>query len=270
VTENALAGSRLLATGGVMQLEGSAGGGLVPWALIAGLGSEQELGASAFCTRVDPQDFKLTSCGLAVGLYNRLELSYARQHFSLGSTVPGETIDQDIFSAKLRVAGDAIFDPRSWMPQIAIGVQYKKNRDFDFVPKLLGAKRDDGLDIYVSATKVFLDGIAGRTVLLDANLRATKANQLGLLGFGGDRKDSYSIEPEVSAAIFLNDNIVAGADYRFKPDNLSVFKEDDFSDAFVAWIPYKWVSLTLAYADLGNIADKKSQHGLYVSFQLSI
>ena len=39
----ALAGDRLLATGGVMNLEGSAGGGLTPWALIAGLGQEEAL-----------------------------------------------------------------------------------------------------------------------------------------------------------------------------------------------------------------------------------
>lgn len=42
--------SRLLATGGVMQIEGSAGGGAVPWALIAGLGTDTQIGGSAFCT----------------------------------------------------------------------------------------------------------------------------------------------------------------------------------------------------------------------------
>lgn len=42
------AGERLLATGGVMQIEGSAGGGLTPWALIAGYGTREEIGASAF------------------------------------------------------------------------------------------------------------------------------------------------------------------------------------------------------------------------------
>ena len=41
-----IAGERLLATGGVMQIEGSAGGGLTPWALIAGYGTREENGAS--------------------------------------------------------------------------------------------------------------------------------------------------------------------------------------------------------------------------------
>ena len=54
------AGDRLLATGGVSQVEGSGGGGLVPWALITGLGTVDEVGGSAFCTkfaeRVHPRE----------------------------------------------------------------------------------------------------------------------------------------------------------------------------------------------------------------------
>lgn len=263
------AGDRLLATGGVMQLEGAAGGGIVPWALIAGLGTRDQVGVSGFCTQVEPDDFRLTSCGLGVGVFDRVELSFARQKFDLGTTVPGESIRQDIFSAKYKLLGDAVYDQDSWIPQVAIGLQYKRNRDYDFVPALLGAKDDAGIDYYVSATKVYLAGPLGRTWLLNATLRATKGNQLGILGFGGDRDDGYQFEPEVSAAVFLHDHLVLGAEYRAKPDNLSVFKEDDFWDGFVAWIPHKSVSLTLAYADLGNIADKADQRGLYASLQLS-
>lgn len=263
------AGSRLLATGGVMQVEGAAGGGIVPWALVAGLGSRDEVGFSAFCTRVEPDDFRLTSCGLGVGLYNRLELSFARQEFDLGTTVPGESIRQNVFGAKYRLLGDAVYDQDTWVPQVAVGVQYKKNEDYDFVPALLGARDDTGVDYYLSATKVYLAGPFSRTWLLNATVRATKGNQLGILGFGGDRSDSYSVEPELSAAVFLHDHLVVGAEFRLKPDNLSVFREDNFWDAFVAWIPHKSVSLTVAYADLGNIADKADQRGWYASLQAS-
>jgi hypothetical protein len=41
------AGERLLGTGGVMDIEGTGGGGLTPWAMISGLGTDRELGASA-------------------------------------------------------------------------------------------------------------------------------------------------------------------------------------------------------------------------------
>jgi hypothetical protein len=263
----AMAGDRLLATAGVMQLEGSGGGGLVPWAMIAGLGTRDQVGFSAFCTSVEPDDFDLKSCGVAFGLWDRVELSYARQTFDLGTTVPGATIEQHIVGVKVTVLGDAIFDQDSWMPQISVGAQFKQNEDYDGVPKALGARHDKGVDYYVAATKVWLDGIAGRTTLLGITLRASKANQLGILGFGGDRKDDYSLLPEASAALFLTDHIIAGLEYRVKPDNLGVFKEDDFWDAFVAWVPLKNVSLTVAYANLGNIADKADQHGVYASLQ---
>src|SRR5262245_58805486 len=74
--ETAVAGSRLLASNGVTQVEGAAGGGLSPWALIAGLDAAGEFGGSAYCTHIDPQEFTLLSCGLALGFSDRIELSF--------------------------------------------------------------------------------------------------------------------------------------------------------------------------------------------------
>ncbi len=234
----AQAGERLLATGGVTQIEGVAGGGLAPWALIAGYGTRDQIGASAFFTHLNSDDFRLDTAGVAVGIFDRIELSYARQTFDLGSTVPGEDIAQDIFGAKLKVAGDAIFAQDTWLPQIAVGIQHKRNRDFDFVPRLLGAKRGHGTDFYIAATKLTIGGLAGRNVLLNGTVRASKANQLGLLRFGGDKKDRYAPQFEGSIAMFLEDNLAVGAEYRSKPDNLGAFKEDDFKDVFIAWLPH--------------------------------
>jgi len=47
-THNAMAGDRLLATGGVSQIEGAGGGGLTPWALITGYGTDAQIGGTAF------------------------------------------------------------------------------------------------------------------------------------------------------------------------------------------------------------------------------
>jgi hypothetical protein len=262
-----LAGSnRLLATGGVMQLEGSAGGGLAPWALIAGLGTDEQIGGSAFCTQVRPQAFELRSCGLAVGFHDRVEISFASQRFDLDEIIPGESISQRVFGAKVRLLGDAVFDQDRWYPQLSLGLQYKKNEDFAFVPALLGAADDADVDYYLAATKVYLSGPFSRTWLVNATLRATRANQIGILGFGGDR-DSRSLNAELSAAVFLSDSVVAGAEYRQKPDNLSSFREDDYWDVFAAWFPVKHLSVTAAYADLGQIAMKPDQHGWYLSLQ---
>jgi len=269
VSPLSVAGGRLLATGGVTQLEGAAGGGIVPWALIAGYGTRDEVGATAFYTHLDISDFRLQSAGVAVGLYDRVEVSFARQRLGLGTTVPGQSIEQDIVGLKLKISGDAVFDQDTWQPQLALGVQYKHNRDFNRVPQLLGAKNDSGVDVYVSATKLYLAGLLGRNVLLNATLRGTRANQMGLLGFGGDKSNRYSTQLEGSAAIFLNDYWALGMEYRSKPNNLSVFREDDYRDVFVVWLPSKDVAVTLAYAQLGTLANQTDQDAVYASIQFS-
>lgn len=261
------AGERLTATWGVSQVEGAAGGGLTPWALIAGSGSRDQVGATAFATRwVSQGGFGLTARGAALGFYDSVELSAARWRLSLGDTVPGAAIDMEVFGAKWRVLGDALHDQDRWWPQVALGAQYKRNLDMA-VPTALGARRDSDVDIYASATKIWLGGVAGRNALANLTLRATRANQFGLLGFGGDRTDARRLEAEGSLALLWRDDLAVGVEWRSKPDTLSVFHEERAADVFVAWFPSRHLSATLAWLDLGNIADKPSQRGWYLSLQ---
>jgi hypothetical protein len=261
------AGDRLEWTGAVTEVEGAAGGGLVPWALIGGLGTNDEVGASAFVTYVSTQDFALRTAGAGTDVDNRLEVSVARQRFNAASVIPGLTLGQDIVGLKVRLLGDAIFAPDRWLPQIAVGAQWKRTLDFDEIPRAVGAARGEDVDLYISATKLYFAALAGRNVLLDATLRRTRANQFGLLGFGGDGS-GYTLTPEVSAAIFLNDDFVLGAEYRDKPNNLSALREDSAEDIFLAWAPVKNFTLTTAWTDLGRIAGKPPQRGLYISLWL--
>ena len=271
ITSNQLlAGERLLATGGVMQIEGSAGGGLTPWALIVGYGTREEIGGSTFYTHARTQGgFDMNLAGIAVGFDNRVEISISQQRFGLSDTVPGEHIRMNTFGAKVRLFGDAVYDQDTWVPQVAAGIQVKHNVDFDKVPKAIGAESATGVDVYLSATKLYFAAIAGRNVLLNATLQATKANQFGLLGFGGDKHDSYQLQPAASAALMVTDSLLIGTEYRARPNNLNAFKEDDAKDLFVAWFPTKYLALTAAYVDLGNIANKDDQKALYLSGQLS-
>ncbi len=117
----------------------------------------------------------------------------------------------------------------------------------------------------MAASKLLLD----QSLLLNLTLRLTKANQMGLLGFGGDLNGDYRLMPEVSIAYLLNRSWVAGAEYRKKPRNLSVDPEKFYADAFVAYIPNKNVSLTLAWVTLGDITvfNTTRQNGVYLSLQ---
>lgn len=258
--------SRLLATGAASSIEGSAGGGIVPMAVMAGYGSREEQGGTLFASRVQTPDYSLNVIGGSWSWHNRLEVSLAEQRLAhqplserLG--VAPSSIRQTVIGAKVRLAGDLIY---TRMPQISLGLQHKKNHDF-FVPSAAGALDDSGTDIYLSATKLFLAGVAGRNLLLNGTLRSTKANQLGLVGFGGDQNDSRELMAEVSAGLFLNRHWLLGAEYRQKPDNLSFIKEDDWHTAFVAWFPNRHVSLVGAYVDLGEVATFADQRGWYLS-----
>ncbi len=260
---------KLLLTGGVTQVEGSAGGGLAPWAVIGGYGTRDQIGANAYYTRVNLSDYNLQSYGALVGIRDRVELSVSRQAFdteAVGTALGlgrGFTIRQDTYGVKVKLAGDAVLEQDQWMPQIAVGVQHKRN-DQGGLLAAIGAKSASGTDVYVSATKLYL----AQSLLLNATVRMTKANQFGILGFGGDRHDRYKPQFEGSAAYLLNRNLAIGAEYRSKPDNLNIAHEDNAWDAFIAWAPVKHVSLTVAYVDLGNIVIRDNQRGWYASLQV--
>lgn len=271
-TENEKTGptfsSKLLLTSGVTNIEGSAGGGLTPWAIIGGNGTKEQIGGTVFYTNVRANDYTLNSSGALVGLFDRVELSFAQQKFDtreVGGALGlgnGYKFTQRVYGVKVRVAGDAVLEQDSWLPQIAIGLQHKQNDRGDLL-RALGIERDKGTDVYVSATKLFLSS----SILVNGTLRFTKANQTGILGFGTNTKDKYKPYAEGSIAYLLRKDLAIGAEFRQKPDNLP-FKEDNWYDIFIAYAPTKNISLTLAYVDLGNIVIKDKQKAPYLSVQV--
>ena len=279
---------KLLLTGGVSSIDGAAGGGLTPWAVIGSNATDGEIGGSAYISNLSTKDYGINFYGVAVGINDRFELSIGQQDMDTRATgtalgLPGLHLKQTILGAKVKVAGDAILDSDTLMPQIAVGLQYKTlgNSGLNGTLNTLGAKRN-GVDFYVSATKLFL----GNSLLLNGTLRATKANQNGLLGYGatlGGSENSYSLQPEFSIGYLVSKNVVIGAEYRMMRNKLEKagvaaglgtgLRSGDWKDIFVAWAPTKNVSLTLAYVDLGVVVPattaSRKQQGVYVSAQLA-
>ena len=279
---------KLLLTSGVSSIDGAAGGGLSPWAVIGSNATDGEIGGSAYISNLSTKDYGFNFYGATVGINDRFELSIGQQDMDTRATgtalgFPGLHLKQTIIGAKVKVAGDAILDSDTLMPQIAVGLQYKTlaNSRLNGTLDALGAKRN-GVDFYVSATKLFL----GNSVLLNGTLRATKANQNGLLGYGatlGGSENSYSLQPEFSIGYLVSKNVVIGAEYRFMRNKLEKagvaaglgtgLRSGDWKDIFVAWAPTKNVSLTLAYVDLGVVVPattaSRKQQGVYVSAQLA-
>ena len=279
---------KLVLTGGVSTIEGAAGGGLTPWAVIGTQATENEWGIAANITQAHTDDYTVDTQGLTFAWDERIEFSLGSQTLDTGITgialgVPGLDLEQTIVGVKYRLFGEAVLDADTWLPQVSVGLQHKRLDAAGLEPTLnaLGAE-DSGTDAYISATKLFLK----QGVLVNGTLRATKANQNGFLGFGsrlgGDDTD-YELMPEFSVAKLLKDNLAIGAEYRFMPNKLEAagraaglgngLAADDWMDVFVAWAPTKNVSLTAAYVDLGRIVpgttNGRDQTGFYLSAQFA-
>ncbi len=274
---------KLLATGGVSAIEGAGGGGLATWAFITGYGTDGQIGANVHTTGAKLRDYDFVSSGVAVGFYDRVELSYARQDFNtknvliaVNPALKDYKLKQDIFGVKLRVAGDGVYDQDRWMPQIAVGAQVKRNQDEAVIPFLNGALKsnikNNGTDFYIAASKLYL----AQSVLVNGTLRFSKANQYGLLGFEGPDGTRYKPSIEASAAYLLRKDLVLGAEVRTKRGNLTNaalnLSEGAAYDVFVAYFPTKNVSLTAAYVNLGQIvgalSGDRKQTGGYLSLQV--
>jgi Protein of unknown function (DUF3034) len=262
---------KLLATGGVSSLEGAGGGGLATWALTTGYGTRDGVGINGHATYISLPDYSLWTEGASIGLFDRVELSYT--HLTFDTEKVGALLglgrnfkfQQDVYGAKVKLIGDAVYDQDSMLPQISVGVQYK-DTNHAAILHFVGAKSNTGTDYYIAATKLFL----AQSVLVDVTLRETKANQFGILGFGGDKHNDYSTQVEASAAYLFSRNFAVGAEYRTKPDNLGIARENDAWDIFAAYFINKNVSVTAAYIDLGNIVIEDHQRGVYASLQVGI
>jgi hypothetical protein len=270
---------KLPLTAGFSDLEGSGGGGLVPFALISGYGSSTSWGANAHFTNIQLRDLHLYTYGAAVGLLDRFELSYTRQQLDVtGTALNGLGVKQDVYGLKVKLFGDAIYGQDSWLPQVAIGAQYKHNDGIKhgesvglpgvINPVQLGAQAEHSTDIYLVATKVFL----AESLLVNAVVRETKANQFGLLGFGGDRHRGYSTRPEGTIAYLLTRKLAVGGEIRTGPHNLAADDQTNAWTLFAAWTPTSNLSLVAAYLNIGSVLAPvttvtKHQDGPYLSVQ---
>lgn len=257
---------RILATGGLINAEGAGGGGLLPWSTMAGLSTDPGVDWISGTSHVRLDDYTLTTVAIAGSWNDRAEWSLARSRLGI-DTHPGRlAIEQTILGGKWRLAGDLIYGK---LPQLSAGVQAKWLHD-DALARAIGARSDFGLDFYIGASRLVLDGPFHRNWLLAANVRASKANELGFLGFGGDEHDDYRLSAEFSTALFLNPHWAIGTEFRHKPDNLHAINESNWWDGFVAWFPNKHVNVALAYVNAGMIAGQDHQDGLYVSVNVNL
>lgn len=266
-----------MAQAAVTNVEGSAGGGLVPWALL------HPQGPLVSYTNVNVNDYKIQSVAVAGTIANMVELSLAKQMVNaptVGTALGlNNRIDMTTFGVKVKLVD---MGKDNAVPQIAIGAQAKSASGaiLDALQTAGAISGKSGTDWYAAATKFVT--IGGKKVVLNGTLRATKANTMGVLGFGGgtiNNNNNYKWEPEISAGAFVADNVVLGAEYRAKPNNIGQaafgIQESGAWDIFMAYFVNKNMAITAAYANLGQVGPSRAavgamaakQDGLYLQLQ---
>ncbi len=305
---------KVFLTGGVFTVDGAGGGGAVPWATITGYETRDGINGGVGFTYANLPALQLTVIGASVGFYDRFELSYAQHDLSLnlsnldtvaliaeaaglelGTNPWNSTLKMDVYGAKLRLFGDAVYTADSWIPQVAIGGLYKENNSEELITTL-GAAENKDWEAYVAATKVLFRW----STLVNVTARYTSANEIGLTGFGScdgaDCTNDKEVRWELSVAHLLAKNTAIGFEYQQHGDNLdgksvrvggldlsgltdllggvgvsglagalTQKKEGDWKDIFFAYAPNKNLSFVLAYLMLGNISVAPDQNGFYMS-----
>ena len=253
----------------VTNIDGQAGGGLVPWALLSS-------GPTVAITNLNTPNLNINSLAVNTSFSNMVEVSYARNMLNVSGSALGANNTDSVDNLGLKVK----LNDMGSMPQFAVGLVYKSASGplADLLKTAYGIKKSS-TDVYAAASKIVT--IGGKNVLLNGVLRASKANQLGLLGFGGGNtpgyKTGYSIKPELSAELFASSNVIFGAEYRAQPDNgtgaNTLLHQNAAYDFNVVYVASKNFTLTAAYVSLVQVApaviNGNKQNGLFVQAQVN-
>ncbi|MEI6034585.1 MAG: DUF3034 family protein [Verrucomicrobiae bacterium] len=206
--------------------------------------------------------------------HERIELGYGFDWYSIGSlsgaihdatgiSLGTTSVGLHNFNARFQLLKENEFNQK-WLPAVTAGVHYKVNNGISQINKELGGALtsiglgyNQGVDFTLYASKLLT--FLPRPVLLNAGGRATRAAELGLLGFS----DQYSIVFEGNVAIFLTDWLILAGEYRQQPNNYTTIpgvlnKSGDWWTVDLAWIVNKNLTIAGGYGHFGNVANEKA------------
>jgi hypothetical protein len=149
-------------------------------------------------------------------------------------------INKTDFGQKFLLLNENAFET-NFIPAVSVGAIEKITSKDLSVPGL----DQNGVDFYLVATKLITQ--LPLPVLLSGGLLSTREWVTGVLGFDHDRRQTG----------FANIDILPTANtavgYEFKQGaKFSDFKNADYWDAHIAWLPTKNLTLVAAYTDTGD------------------
>ena len=199
-----------------------------------------------------------TSFGVAPTLLKRLELSYGSQNISW---VDHPTFHKNNLGAKLLILPEDSFNTK-FVPAFSVGTIYKSTSDKG-IHKLGFPLRASGEDWYAVATKTITQ--LPIPVIFSGGFLSSQEFVTGVLGFHDKRK----ITGFFNIDLVLPKGFVVG--YEFKQgEQFASYKNANYWNAHLAWIPNKNLTLIAAYTATGSYTKAgNTRQGLGNGFVLS-
>ncbi|MCX5711084.1 MAG: DUF3034 family protein [Candidatus Omnitrophica bacterium] len=231
-------------------LEGVGGVAFNPLAYLAEGDSDLKIGDQPIIGKprfgawyVNLPDAKIdwTSFGVADTLFKRLEVSYG---YETVSWVDHPTFHKNNIGAKFLVLEENSFGSKL-VPAFSIGTIYKTT-SAKGISKLGFPLRSTGQDWYAVATKT-IPQLLPVPVIISGGALSSQEYVTGVLGFHNKRK----ITGFANIDLVLPHGFVVG--YEFKQgEQFSSYKNNNYWDAHIAWIPNKNLTLIAAYTATGG------------------
>jgi len=203
--------------------------------------------------------------------WERIELGYGYNWLFLGDlptdirsatgvSIGRSSVTVHNFNARFQIIKEGDFGQK-WMPALTFGTHYKVNDGISQINKNLGGALSAyglpgnmGVDFTLYASKMLT--FLPRPVLVNVGGRATRAQELGFIGFS----DDYSFLFEANVCIFLTDWLILAGEYRQQPNAYTpipglIGKSGDWWTVDLGWVVNKNLTIAGGYGYFGTVAN---------------
>ena len=265
---------------------GYAGGAITPMAMFCNPGAPGSTASlpSVAYTFISVGGKKFHAVTISQVFFERVEFSYAYNHLNVGSfynqakkisggalNMGHDNVQLHNFNLRVMLAKDGDFGCKL-MPAVAVGVHFMYNSRIGSINNKLGGALtslgyDDnfGIDWTLTATKLLIEPIFNRPVIITAGLRLSRAAQMGLFGFGDDYQASF----EGSLVYWPFDWVALGYEFRQKHDPYHgipglLNQEDSWHTILLAFILNERTTIAGVIGFVGNVGNAEDTIALGV------
>jgi len=259
----------------VHTIEGVGGCSIVPMAYVCNPGCDTSCSRpSVAYTHMNISNKKFHGVSITQVFFEQIEFGYAYNHMDVGSfysqvkkAMPGASMGHDNvqlhhFNLRWMFLAENSFDCE-FIPAVTAGIHFKYNSRIDRIDKNLGRglsglgyDKPFGIDWTLTATKMIIDPVFNRPLIITVGLRLSRAAQLGLFGFGDDYRASF----EGSVVYWAFDHVLFAYEFRQKQEPYHgipgvLYQEDSWQGFCVAFLVDNHLTIAGVVGLLGDVGN---------------